>query len=160
MCRWQQEPTAFCARFPPKARETLGRSHRVRGPFAMIGQLEPLFVRGLIHLLALVILYLEHSRQARSASGYQLVFYNHSVYFVHAHAWTRLSICLPSAGHAALTNATSTAKIHPHDLITSARTQYEAQKMNSEQVRSTHKELKQQVVVWILVLEADGALLL
>lgn len=32
----------------------------------MIGQLEPLFVRGLIHLLALVILDLEHSRQTQA----------------------------------------------------------------------------------------------
>lgn len=32
--------------------------------------------------------------------------------------------------------------------------------MKSQQVRCTHKELKQQVVVWILVLEADGALFL
>lgn len=32
--------------------------------------------------------------------------------------------------------------------------------MKGEQVRSTHKELKQQVVVWVLVLEADRALFL
>lgn len=49
----------FANRVPPDIHSSVladGHTHRVRGPFAVVGELEPLRLRGPIHLLTLVIL--------------------------------------------------------------------------------------------------------